>query len=255
MFNMSSQASLSAASNDRKARLAQLKSLKRKQAPTSQDDDVEMSGAGDATSTSIAQEAAQDATTDAFADTTSQTAASASVPSNSRARKRSRSRSVSPSLETTRYLSGRNYDPSTRGPKLGFETAPASNVLTVEARAAALAAETNMQREEEEKADRPLDLFKLQPKRPNWDLKRDLEKKLKVLDVRTDNAIARLVRERIEGAKAREMREVGSKTPEEGDGEVVGMEGTTLVEAMHQREREEVEDEKRERALEVEDAV
>lgn len=206
-----------------------------------------MSGTGDAAPISAVAQ-------DAFADTTSQTAtaASTSIPSNSH--KRSRSRSASPSLETTTYLSGRNYDASTRGPKLGFETAPASNVQTIEARAAALAAETKAQREEEEKADKPLDLFRLQPKRPNWDLKRDLEKKLKVLDVRTENAIARLVRERIEGAKARELKEVGVKVDGEGngDGEVVGMQGRTLVEAMHQRERDEQEDERREKDMEDE---
>lgn len=42
-----------------------------------------------------------------------------------------------------------------------------------------------------------VDLFSLQPKRANWDLKRDMEKKLERLKPKTDAAIARLVRERL----------------------------------------------------------
>ena len=42
-----------------------------------------------------------------------------------------------------------------------------------------------------------IDLFSLQPKRPNWDLKRDVEKKLERLKPKTDAAIARLVRDRL----------------------------------------------------------
>lgn len=201
---MSSHTSLDAAAQDRRARLAQLKSLKRKQPDTYQEADTEVPPAKVA-------------------------------------------RSPSPTSDVTQiYLSGRNYDPSTRGPKLGFESAPSTNTTTLEAEAERLAAETRAQVEEEAKADKPLDLFKLQPKKPNWDLKRDLDRKLEVLNVRTENAIARLVRERIEAAQKAAAAKGGGDA-DGTDGEAVGMEGVSLVEAINVREREDEEDERRAR--------
>lgn len=211
---MASTQALGAAALDRKARLAQLKSLKRKQ-PDSQD-----------------EQQTDDKTL-------------AHAPKSPR--------NDTPEADlTSKYLSGRNYDPETRGAKLGFETAPSDGKTTLELQAEALAAETKLQAEEEAKTDAPLDLFKLQPKKPNWDLKRDLERKLDVLNVRTDNAIARLVRERIgkqqEAARAKITAANGQGGNAGGDSEeVVGIEGTTLVEAVNVREREEEEDARRER--------
>ncbi len=66
---------------------------------------------------------------------------------------------------------------------------------------------------------------------------------MEVLNVRTENAIARLVRERI--ANAQKNARASGKGGEEGEG--VGIEGSTLVEGVHVREREEEEDERRER--------
>lgn len=197
--------SLSATTQDRKARLAQLKSLKRKQP----DGEVEST--------------TDDATTVPAAD------------------------DIANASDTTKYLSGRNYDPLTRGPRLGFEVSPANNALTLETRANELAATTAAEAAALEAKDEPLDLFKLQPKKPNWDLKRDLDQKLEVLNVRTENAIARLVRERIreqqEKAKAR-----GAMSE---DQDQVGIEGATLVEATKEREREDEEDARREREAEA----
>ncbi|KAI5289472.1 hypothetical protein KEM54_003794, partial [Ascosphaera aggregata] len=79
----------------------------------------------------------------------------------------------------------------------------------------------------------------LQPKNPNWDLKRDLNEKLKILNVRTDNAIARLVRERIQASQ--KVSEKGDDTAVR-DGQTMGMEGIALVEGVHQRENEGAED-------------
>jgi coiled-coil domain-containing protein 12 len=191
----STPASLDAAATERKARLAKLASLKRKQPDSSADPSAE----------------------------------------------------AAPPLVTTTYLSGRNYDPTTRGAKLGFETAPTEGQVTLEDQAAAIALETSEAAKKEETEDRPIDLFKLQPKKPNWDLKRDLNEKLRVLNVRTENAIARLVRERIEGAKkaAKEKARAGDRVQaSEGDGEEVGIDGETLVQGVHVREKEE-EDERR----------
>lgn len=212
---MASTQALSAAAQDRKARLAQLKSLKRKQPDDAQD---ESTGEGPA-----AKSPRRDAETEE------------EVPTN-------------------KYISGRNYDFETKGAKLGFDTAPSEGKDTLENKAAALAEEAKRQAEAEEKEDKPLDLFKLQPKKPNWDLKRDLERKLEVLNVRTDNAIARLVRERIANQqKAAKMRAVGANGDgsvngaADGDGEAAGLEGSTLVEATNIREKEDEEEARRER--------
>lgn len=205
---MSSHGSLDSAAQERKARLAQLKSLKRKQ-PS-----VETSESADADTALIQPK--------------------------------------SPSPEKTAaatILSGRNYDPETRGPKLGFEESPAENVVTLEQQATALAQQVRTQAQQEAEEDKPLDLFKLQPKKPNWDLKRELNKKLEILNTRTDNAIARLVRERIENAKQEKQKELQQRGKHNGgdEAEEVGMEGQALVEAMHVREREEEEEARREK--------
>ncbi|PBP18631.1 hypothetical protein BUE80_DR010611 [Diplocarpon rosae] len=145
------------------------------------------------------------------------------------------------------HLSGRNYDLESKGPKLGFEAPPTLAVdKTLEQQAKEVEEETRKRAEEEERDDKGVDLFKLQPRKPNWDLKRDLDKKLEVLNVRTENAIARMVRERIEGAQkaAKSKSEHGAVTASEG-GEEIGMEGIALVEGVKLKEREE-EDERRE---------
>lgn len=207
----SNHASLDAAAVERKARLAKLASLKRKQ-PES--------------------EAQPEKDEDA--------------PSKTQSR-------------TDGYLSGRNYDIETRGPKLGFENVPTSGQTTLEEQAAAIASKTAEQaRRDEEEAEKGIDLFKLQPKKPNWDLKRDLDEKMKVLNVRTQNAIARLVRERIQDAKQEaqsKSKGVAEHQDKGGEGEEVGIEGTTLVEGVHLRERQEQEDERKELEMDEEDGV
>ncbi|KAL8924974.1 MAG: hypothetical protein Q9172_002456 [Xanthocarpia lactea] len=197
----STHASLDAAATERKARLAKLKSLKRKQPDTSAEDSLES------------------------------TSGTTNDPGTSDARTTS-------TPVTATYLSGRNYDPTTRGPKLGFETAPTENTETLEDRADRIERETREQEAKEEQEDKPIDLFKLQPKKPNWDLKRDVARKMEVLNRRTDNAIAKLVRERIEGAKKKSRLQSGKD-----DGQELGMEGEELVEGVRLREREEEEDE------------
>ncbi|EKG21883.1 mRNA splicing factor Cwf18 [Macrophomina phaseolina MS6] len=209
---MSSHASLSAAADERKARLAKLKSLKRK-----------------------APDESQDIETDDTATTTQQD---------------DQNRSSTPDVSKL-YLSGRNFDAETKGPKLGFEANPAEGQTTLEAQAAALAERTKAEAAANDAADKPLDLFKLQPKKPNWDLKRDLDRKLEVLNVRTENAIARLVKERIENAQKEARKKAGAGAGEvevaDREGEAVGMEGAMLAEAMREREREDEADRVREK--------
>lgn len=201
----STHASLDAAATDRKARLAKLASLKRKQPSTDpSDEQSSLNGNVDEISSDVA----------------------------------------------ATYISGRNYDPEARGPKLGFEQAPTDGQITLEAQAAEIAQAAAEAAKEDEEAERPIDLFKLQPKKPNWDLKRDLNEKMKILDVRTENAIARLVRQRIENAQ--KVAKDKGLTGKESEGEEFGIEGGTLVEGVHVREREEAEDERREREYEAE---
>ncbi|OAL35543.1 hypothetical protein AYO20_05162 [Fonsecaea nubica] len=205
--------SLDAAAIDRKARLAKLASLKRKQP-------------GSHSTVSSLQEDSDERHEEKASEST-----------------------------TDQYLSGRNYDLTTKNAKLGFENVPiGGDVETVEEQADRILASTAEQAAKDElEAEKGIDLFKLQPKKPNWDLKRDLAEKMKILDVRTQNAIARLVRERIENAKKQALEKKAVQrqpTAEKGDeGEEVGIEGNTLVESIHLREQEE----QREAALEDEE--
>ncbi|PNY23852.1 Pre-mRNA-splicing factor cwf18 [Tolypocladium capitatum] len=193
---------LGATSEDRKARLAQLRGLKRKQP----NDEV------------AAPEAER----------------SPSQPEESDV--------------TRQHLSGRNYDFETKGPKLGFEHMPNEGLEkpTLEEQAAAVEADVRQKAAVDALDDKGIDLFKLQPKKPNWDLKRDLDKKLELLNVRTDNAIARLVRERVTGAQ-KAAQKSGAAANGAMDGEAVGMDGVALVEGLRVREKEEEEEERRER--------
>lgn len=151
------------------------------------------------------------------------------------------------SATTGKFISGRNYDITTRGPKLGFEQEPTAEQETVEQEAARIsAAAAEQAAKDEAEAEKGIDLFKLQPKRPNWDLKRDLAERMKPVDVRTQNAIARLVRERIQ--KSKQEAQNNNSAPNVDGGEELGVEGNTLVEAVHLREKEDEDNRDRERA-------
>lgn len=200
---MSSLNTLGAASDDRKARLANLRNLKRKQ------------------------------------------------PTDNETAEPESQREPSPLGEkdiAALHLSGRNYDAETRGPKLGFDAPPTlgPEKQTLEEQAAEIESEIRQQADEEEKADKGIDLFKLQPKKPNWDLKRDLERKLEFLNARTDNAIARLVHERIKSSQPPKNAD-GTKSDISNDAEGGNLDGIALVEGLRVREKENEEEERRER--------
>lgn len=207
---------LSAASDDRKARLAKLKSLKRKQPG------------------------------DEIAPPESDRQKSPAIPSTGEdASQEDQQTQVEKDVSRIR-LSGRNYDAETKGPKLGFEAPPTlgPGEQTLEEQAAELEAELRKKAAADEKDEKGIDLFKLQPKKPNWDLKRELNKKLEVLNVRTDNAIARLVRERLQ-AKKDDAQKAGSNATD-GEAVAAALEGGELEEIVRLREREEEEEERRE---------
>jgi coiled-coil domain-containing protein 12 len=232
-LKMSSHATLTAASDDRKARLAKLKSLKRKQPTTEEEEEQQETGAD-------AAARPQDDLTPIANDHTDSPAP--------------------PTQDIARlHLSGRNYDFETKGPKLGFEAPPTLELdkATLEQQAADLEQESKRQAAIDAQDEKGIDLFKLQPKKPNWDLKRELNLKMEVLNVRTENAIARLVRERLAEKKAAaEAARGGSKKTagQQGDGDVEAegmLDGAALVEGMRLREREEAEENRREREAEA----
>jgi len=93
-------------------------------------------------------------------------------------------------------LSFRNYQP------MDDELQKNVNIATPDDVKNTVELETkNITKEALEEAERmqkeEIDLFSLAPKRANWDLKRDVEKKLERLDKRTQRAIADIIRERL----------------------------------------------------------
>lgn len=129
-------------------------------------------------------------------------------------------------------LSGRNYDAETRTTKLGYTENPLAKLPedfeTVEEVAINLAIEAIKEADKTNKDAAEVDLFSLQPKRANWDLKRDMEKKLERLKPKTDAAIARLVRERL----LKEKEQKGGAEHAEAD-------LSKMVELREREEREE----------------
>uniref|UniRef100_A0A9J8DHU6 Coiled-coil domain containing 12 n=1 Tax=Cyprinus carpio carpio TaxID=630221 RepID=A0A9J8DHU6_CYPCA len=62
-----------------------------------------------------------------------------------------------------------------------------------------------------------VDLANLAPRKPDWDLKRDVAKKLEKLERRTQKAIAELIRDRLKGSEEELAGVVGAVGMEEGD--------------------------------------
>ncbi|XP_076593162.1 coiled-coil domain-containing protein 12 [Chaetodon auriga] len=62
-----------------------------------------------------------------------------------------------------------------------------------------------------------VDLANLAPRKPDWDLKRDVAKKLEKLERRTQRAIAELIRDRLQGSDQELAAVVGAVRVEEGD--------------------------------------
>lgn len=58
--------------------------------------------------------------------------------------------------------------------------------------------------------DKEIDLTTLAPQKIDWDLKREADRKLKILERRTQRAIVELIRERIEGTKNTDLAELVS---------------------------------------------
>jgi hypothetical protein len=102
-------------------------------------------------------------------------------------------------------------------------------------------------------ADEPLDLFKLQPKKPNWDLKRDLDEKLKILTLHA-HFLSLFVSVRLRSPCLRSTLRILYPLSHDSGNCIfrpyienlelfvqiaLQVEGETLVEGIHMREREE----------------
>lgn len=104
-------------------------------------------------------------------------------------------------------IKNRNFDPETRTlKKRGDEDVEMED--TVERNVEGLAEQ--IIKEDAEKRAQELDLFNIAPKRANWDLKREMAKKLAKLDRKTQEAIHTLIRQRLATEKGESGDLVGA---------------------------------------------
>lgn len=127
-------------------------------------------------------------------------------------RKRKMGQSVEGAEGTPEPLvGGRNYDPISKTLK---KRTPGEEIEdTVEKNVKGLA--QMIIAEDEEKRQQELDIFNIAPKRPNWDLKRDMDKKLAKLERRTQEAVHSLIRQRLAAQKGQSDDLVGAMKAQE----------------------------------------
>ncbi|WOO78770.1 Coiled-coil domain-containing protein 12 [Vanrija pseudolonga] len=89
----------------------------------------------------------------------------------------------------------RNFDPETRQ----MRAREGAGEDTVEKAVEGLAEE--IVKEDEARRAEELDLFNIQPKRPNWDLKRDMNACMGKLERKTNESIATIFRQRLQGMR------------------------------------------------------
>ncbi|KAI0006187.1 mRNA splicing factor [Russula compacta] len=103
-------------------------------------------------------------------------------------------------------LANRNFDPKTR--TLRKHQSNVEMEDTIEHNVKGLAEQIIT--EDEAKRAQDLDLLNIAPKRPNWDLKREMEKKLAKLERQTQEAIHTLIRQRLAAQKGQSDDLVGA---------------------------------------------
>lgn len=110
-----------------------------------------------------------------------------------------------PKKKTKKEFKFRNYDPVIQAPKRHdpIEHSKETVEETVKDLIEKVQAHDEIIRSSE------LDLTKIQPKKPNWDLKRDLQKKLSKIEPVTQAAFATLIRRRMQ-AEANALTEEGT---------------------------------------------
>ncbi|KAG0705099.1 mRNA splicing factor [Suillus ampliporus] len=125
---------------------------------------------------------------------------------------RNRKEGISTGANGDSVLLSRNYDPETRTLKKHSK----NDVLTtdtvekvVQGVAEMIIAQDELQRTQE------LDVFNIAPKRPNWDLKREMEKKLAKLERKTQEAVHTLIRQRLASQKGQSDDILGAMNAQE----------------------------------------
>ncbi|KAG5338181.1 Coiled-coil domain-containing protein 12 [Termitomyces sp. T112] len=113
--------------------------------------------------------------------------------------------------DDTSIVKNRNFDPESRTVRKRNPLDPTEDTVenNVEGLAEKIIAEDEVRRAQE------LDIFNIAPKRPNWDLKRDMNKKLAKLERRTQEAIHTLIRQRLAAQKGESDDLVGAMNAQE----------------------------------------
>ncbi|KAI9069990.1 mRNA splicing factor [Trametes sanguinea] len=111
----------------------------------------------------------------------------------------------------------RLFDPNTRTLKKHTPDDDAQMEDTVEHQVEGLAQQIIA--EDAERRAQDLDLHNIAPKKPNWDLKRELDKKLSKLERKTQEAIHTLIRQRLAAQKGQSDDIVGAMNAEQRAGE------------------------------------
>ncbi|KIY43508.1 mRNA splicing factor [Fistulina hepatica ATCC 64428] len=113
----------------------------------------------------------------------------------------------------------RNFDPETRKLKKHSQVVADDGDVqmsdTVEKEVEGMA--EKIIAEDEERRAQELDVFNIAPKRVNWDLKRDMAKKVAKLDRKTQEAIHTLIRQRLAAQKGESDDLVGAMKAQEKD--------------------------------------
>ncbi|KAI0707867.1 mRNA splicing factor [Earliella scabrosa] len=111
----------------------------------------------------------------------------------------------------------RSFDPATRTLKKHTNDEDIEMDDTVEHQVDGLA--EKIIAEDAERRAQDLDLFNIAPKRPNWDLKRELDKKLAKLERKTQESIHTLIRQRLAAQKGQSDDIVGAMKAQERAGQ------------------------------------
>ncbi|KAF8627727.1 hypothetical protein AX15_004271 [Amanita polypyramis BW_CC] len=104
-------------------------------------------------------------------------------------------------------LKTRNFDPETRTLRKR-DRADETLQDTVEKDMAGLAEQ--IVADDEQRRKQELDVFNIAPKRPNWDLKREMGKKLTKLERKTQEAVHGLIRQRLAAQRGQSEDIVGA---------------------------------------------
>ncbi|KAG8217606.1 mRNA splicing factor, partial [Butyriboletus roseoflavus] len=109
-------------------------------------------------------------------------------------------------------LLSRNFDPETRTLRKHTQNGRLTQD-TVERNVEGMA--ERVIAEDEQRRAQELDVFNIAPKRPNWDLKRETEKKLARLERKTQEAIHTLIRQRLAAQKGQSEDVLGAMNAQE----------------------------------------